>query len=208
MHHLNYLALIGVIVAFICLVISVTDRKMFTYPYVNVGLCVCFFVVSFLLFGHSLGEQYLSVSESTLQMQSLALENNLSWVASPATTNAIIAVVCVFAVLIFFLLQFVGLRTKKIMIGFTVILACIYFLEVFFILLTPEASAMQIGWYKGAVEYLSRPEMFYLKWMLQPLLQVAIVELWLSVTHTLGMAIAICLLLTFGVDYVRTKVGI
>ena len=181
---------------------------MYNFPFVNIGLCAGFFTLSFTLFIHKLGEQYLSISVGTMQLQTLALENNLQWVATPTTTNAIIAVICIFSCLIFFMLQFAGLRTKKIMMGLTVIVACIYFLEMFFIFLTPEASAMRVGWYKGAVEYFSSPAMSYLSWMLKPLAIVALAELWLSVTHTLGMAVAICLGLSFGVDYVRSKVGI
>jgi hypothetical protein len=207
-HKVNYLALIGMTVGFICLVIAVKERQNYNFPEAQIGLCAGFFTLSCLLLAHRSGEQMLSVGVNTTQMQSLALQNSFNWVASPSTTNAIIAVICMLSCLIFFILQFVGLKTKKIMMGLTVIVASIYFLEIFFILLLPEQSALRVGWYKGAVEYLSYPSLQYLEWLLIPLKILALVELWLSVTYTLGFAVAICLGLSFGVDYIRSKVGI
>lgn len=181
---------------------------MYNFPYVNIGLCSGFFTLSFTLFIHRLGEQYLSISNFQVETQTLALNNNLNWLASPTSANGIIAIICIFSCLIFFLLQFVGLKTKKIMLGITGILACIFFIEMFFIFLTPEQSALNTGWYRGAVEFFGQESVSYFSWLLTPLLIVALAEQMIAIITTLGMAIGICLGLSFGVDYIRSKVGI
>jgi len=181
---------------------------MYNYPAVNIGLCSGFFTLSFTLFIHNLGEQFLSISNFQVQTQTLALNNNINWLASPTSANGIIAIICIFSCLIFFLLQFAGLKTKKIMMGITGILASIFFIEMFFIFLTPEQSALNTGWYRGAVEFFGQEGVSYLSWLLHPLMIIALAEQIISLFSVLGMATGICLGLSFGVDYVRSKVGI
>ena len=149
----------------------------------------------------------VTTTETDINYTSLsAFDNPLQWATGGVLTgNGLIAFVAIMASLIFWIFGILGLKTKPMLQGISLLIGCMFAIEIFYVFIAPDKAAQGIGWFSDATQYL--PSVGF-GWLLVPLRMLAIVEYIALVFNTLGLALVICFSFLYINDFIAAKTGV